>query len=130
MRPRAGPHLCFAPCEYTKATRKSGCGYARTLRKLRSSRRYGADHPAAAPPEAAQLALRAAFLAGAFLAPFFVAGFLAALFFAGFLAGTFSLSESSAASLPADSPRAVFAASTLRCRAASRSTTSPPVLGS
>src|SRR3954452_12923799 len=76
----------------------------------------------------AQLAFRAVFLAGVFLAgDFFAAAFLAGAFFAG-LAGFWSSAAAAVSSL--DSPRAVLAASTLRCRAASRSTTSPPDLRS
>ncbi len=62
----------------------------------------------------------------AFLACFFAAVFLAA-FFAVFLAGFFlalCASSSPSSSEAGFSPRAVLAASTLRCRAASRSTTS------
>ena len=57
-------------------------------------------------------------MAAVFLAAVFLAGaFLAALFFAGaFFGGSSSV---------VDSPRAVLAASTERCSAASRSTTSP-----
>ena len=56
-----------------------------------------------------------AFLAAAFLAAAFFAGaFLAVAFFAGFFSA-------------GSSPRAVLAASTERCSAARRSTTSPPV---
>ena len=61
------------------------------------------------------------------LAFFFAAGvFLAVFFAAAFLAGFFPSALSSA--LSSDSPRAVLAASTDFCNAASRSTTSPEVL--
>src|SRR3954467_14113971 len=84
----------------------------------------------------AQLAFRAVFLAGVFLAgDFFAAAFLAGAFFAEvlavFFAGLAGFSSSASAAVSSlDSPRAVLAASTLRCRAASRSTTSPPDLRS
>ena len=65
----------------------------------------------------------AAFLAGAF----FAADFLAADFLAGLSSDFFSdlLSDFSAAGSEGDSPRELLAASTERCSAARRSTTSP-----
>jgi hypothetical protein len=66
--------------------------------------------------------LAATFFAGDFLAVFLAAAFFAGAFFATFLAGAFFAGFSSSSSA---SPRAVLAASTERCSAASRSTTSP-----
>src|SRR5690606_25373311 len=78
-----------------------------------------------------------AFLVAVFLLVDFLAAFLVLAFFAGaFLAAVFLLVAFfevaflvPVLSAAGFSPRAVLAASTLRCSAASRSTTSPPPLG-
>jgi hypothetical protein len=68
------------------------------------------------PPASGQLALRAAFFAADFPAVFFDAAFFVDAF-AAFLACFFGLSSGGAAVMSSDSvasPRALFAASTLR----------------
>src|SRR4051794_1774175 len=115
---RAGP---FYTRGYTNSTPERGSSYGASVRNsslswvdpvtvvLMSGESQERDD--------AQLAFRAVFLAGVFLAgDFFAAAFLAGAFFAG-LAGFSSSAAAAVSSL--DSPRAVLAASTLRCRAAS-----------
>ena len=78
---------------------------------------------------AAVFFVAAVFFAGAFFAgAFFAAVLRLAVFFAGLSSASSLSSEASRAASAGDSPRAVFAASTERCSAASRSTTSPEVL--
>src|SRR5688572_15718943 len=107
------------------------CGYGALGPEMRWNARLYATMGRRGP----QLALRVVFLAAAFFEAdflavlFFAAGFLAADFFAvDFFAVDFRVGSASESSAPVSSPRADFAASTLRCSAASRSTTSPPVL--